>query len=206
MSVADLRSFEARLRSLTVHDGELRPFICDGSPLACQAFVVGLNPATSLPFWDFWDANVGFKKGDWFAAYRAARTGRRFPVSPTRRNIELVIEAALPVNCLETDIYAKPTRALRDLAVLHRSAQVFDFLLATLRPKAMLVYGKEAVQHVQSLANQELQPNTLTLASFAFGKVAVVAGSHLYNWRPEKAREVGRILRQACEDPATEGV
>lgn len=71
----------------------LRPFVCDGSPLDCEIFIVGANAATAMgDFWDFWLPGVGMDKAAWFAAYKAARAQkplapgktRRMAVSPTR--------------------------------------------------------------------------------------------------------------------------
>ena len=56
-----LKQFESELRSLT-GPSALRPFVCDGSPLTCRVFIVGINPATSMTtdFWQFWRAGTGF--------------------------------------------------------------------------------------------------------------------------------------------------
>ena len=34
---------------------DLRPFVCEGSPIECESFLVGINPASemSVDFWDF---------------------------------------------------------------------------------------------------------------------------------------------------------
>ena len=59
-----LGEFREQLSALMVDRTE-RPFVCDGSPLQAQVFVVGLNPATTLreDFWSFWDDSAGFDRG-----------------------------------------------------------------------------------------------------------------------------------------------
>jgi hypothetical protein len=44
----DLKEFDRQLRGLLGDEQGLRPFVCQGSPLECQVFIVGLNPATCL--------------------------------------------------------------------------------------------------------------------------------------------------------------
>ena len=58
----DLSSFEQRLAALIGKPTDLRPFVCDGSPLDCRVFIVGFNPASALDedFWKFWDPSIGF--------------------------------------------------------------------------------------------------------------------------------------------------
>jgi hypothetical protein len=57
-----------------------RPFICDGSPLRCRLFIVGLNAATILkrPFLDFWSDGGGLDRDAFMMEYlpHAKRAGR----------------------------------------------------------------------------------------------------------------------------------
>jgi hypothetical protein len=126
----DLIQFDRELRELA-GGGDLRPFVCDGSPLACRIFIVGTNPATEVPFWPYWDTVGGFRKGEWLQGYEDARVrnGKRRR-SPTRRVLEQIVEAALPVRCLETNIYSKASRRAADLGAGHRVTRVFSFLLS----------------------------------------------------------------------------
>lgn len=51
----DIGKFEADLRDLMGSPFHDRPFVCDGSPLDCQVFIVGINAASSMTE-DFWDS------------------------------------------------------------------------------------------------------------------------------------------------------
>ncbi len=72
----DLAKFDTELRQLL--EKNARPFVCDGSPLACDIFLVGANPATAMnrPFWEFWDSNDGFDKKAWYIEYKRERKER----------------------------------------------------------------------------------------------------------------------------------
>lgn len=73
-----LDDFEKGLISLIGKPTDLRPFVCDGSPLDCKVFSVGFNPATkmSADFWHFWRSGYGFDKSVWLKAYEKDRQDR----------------------------------------------------------------------------------------------------------------------------------
>src|ERR1700735_3082953 len=115
----DLSAFESELKELIGRPSELRPFVCNGSPLECGVFIVGFNPATKMraDFWEYWRSGYGFDKEAWFKSYKEERQARplnpgktrRAQISNTRRVIEWIIEAASPIGCLETNIYSAAT-------------------------------------------------------------------------------------------------
>ncbi len=43
-----LYEFELQLSDLIGRPTDLRPFVCEGSPLSCDIFLVGFNPATTM--------------------------------------------------------------------------------------------------------------------------------------------------------------
>jgi hypothetical protein len=156
----DLSSFEIQLRDLLGASTTLRPFVCDGNPLTCRAFIVGTNPATSLAndFWSFWNSESGFQSELWLERYREARavqttaTGRRKrPVSNTRQRMEWLAAEAAPVRILETNLYATATASAAELSASHRQAHVFRWLLSTIRPKVIVAHGCEAWRAVDEL-------------------------------------------------------
>lgn len=190
-----LKSFETELVSLIGKPTGLRPFVCDGSPLECDAFVVGINPATSMSadFWQFWRSDYGFDKAAWFEAYLQDRKlqpmkpgkTRRNSVSNTRRVIDWILEEASPVRCLETNIYAAPTEQAVDLPPEQRITTPFDYLLEKLQPRLIVVHGEEAASHIQS-KNYTGQ---------------IIKVSHLSRgWSQVAARELGLQIKQKCKD------
>jgi len=186
-------SFEIKLAALIGKPTDLRPFVCDGSPLECQAFIVGFNPATTMTadFWEFWRSGYGFDKETWLAAYTKDRQARplkpgktrRNPISNTRRVLNWVAEAAAPIPCLETNIYSAPTEQAVDLEVQQRVTAPFNFLLAALNPKVIIAHGTDATTYVQRM-NLSAQ---------------VISVSHLSRgWSREAADALGQQIKVAC--------
>lgn len=161
-----LEKFSAHLKDLLIDDYQ-RPFVCQGSPLDCPVFVVGVNAATdSIPFWDHWITEQGFHYDAWLAQYQAGRLAtpsakgrRKSRVSPTRRNLTLIRErlAAQGIAVLETNLYSQPTARAAELHASKRSTQVFEFLLSQIQPRLLLVHGREAVKGLQDHLGQSIQ-------------------------------------------------
>jgi hypothetical protein len=182
-----LDSFERELSALIGRPTDLRPFVCEGSPLDCTVFLVGLNPATSMDadFWEFWKSGQGYDKKRWYARYLAERAakppkpGRKFrrAVSPTRLNMEAFVEGAGDVRVLETNIYAKASDDLRSLEQKDRETAPFRFLIESIRPKIIVVHGKPAVEEI---------------AKFVVPSRVITAAHHLsYQTSRETARALG---------------
>ncbi len=145
MTNRELETFARGLRRVTDSDPSLRPFVCDGSPLTCQAFIVGANPATAVEFWPFWDDTKGFDRSGWHAAYEGHRIIAGKPrVSSTRARIDRIVEAAAPVQILETNVFVMPSQSTHDLGAPARSLEVIEYLLGTIRPAVVLAHGREA--------------------------------------------------------------
>lgn len=209
--VSSLEAFDAKLREITGMDEKVRPFVCKGSPLDCQVFIVGFNPATAnVSFWDFWKPPYGFDKRAWQRAYKIARKAPPLASqgkarglksqSNTRQRIECIVQAAHPVKCLETNIYATPSRKQKDLRKESQLTKVFDFLLEYIQPRVVFVHGAPAVEHMRrKLGLAELKPPEYTWTSRRVGDMILVAGSHLaIGWSLEKATELGKELRARC--------
>jgi hypothetical protein len=138
-------------------------------------------------FWDFWHPGEGFDKSAWFEAYKRTRAQeplkkdrtRRNPVSNTRRIIDLVVEAAKPVQCLETNLYAEASPTASDLPRRSRSTEVFDFLLRTIKPTLLVAHGSEAAEHLKAYREVEVW----TEGHFSRG------------WSFDQARDLGRRIR-----------
>jgi len=59
-----LEDFDKKIRELPEHH-EARPFLCEGSPIGCKIFLIGLNPSTPISFWPYWSVEYGCKKKEW---------------------------------------------------------------------------------------------------------------------------------------------
>ena len=181
-----LEIFQQGLATLIGTPTELRAFVCDGSPLGCEVFIVGFNPATSMSadFWQFWRPSKGFDKERWFEAYKEDRQvrplkpgkTRRNSVSPTRRVMNWVLEGAAPYKCLETNIYSASTEQAVDLASERRITAPFDFLLASIKPRVIVAHGVDAVEHIRKL---NIEAKVFSVSHFSRG------------WSREAALELG---------------
>ena len=193
MDTSGLCEFSRDLASLIGKPTDLRPFVCEGSPLACDAFIVGINPASpmSADFWDFWSDRYGFDKSVWFEKYKEERRNRplepgktrRNEVSKTRRIIDVIVENARPVRCLETNLYAKATEKGVDLEEQDRVTAPFDFLLHEVAPKLVIAHGREAEDYLQG---QDI-PCELKCVK------------HFRSWSLQDARDLGVFIRGYCE-------
>ena len=192
-----LGEFETELRSLIGKDLSLRPFVCEGSPLSCTAFVVGTNPATSFPFWPYWESGYGFRKGSWLHTYEDARfaSGNRKRWSPTRNMIERIVAAAAPIKCLETNVFSKPSPSATDLRQGDRQTRIFEFLLKVIRPRVLHIHGKEVREYFEIAYGVQLAVERVTNIKMPSGTIPVKSTHHLaYQWSRERAKQMGQWL------------
>jgi hypothetical protein len=188
-----LRVFRERLEKMMGDSAHARPFVCDGDPYACRAFVVGINPASSVPFWPFWDDETGFDRARWYASYLAQRNA----VSQTRRRIAWIAEAASPFGILETNLHADPTARAAALPAARRQTGLFEFLLEEIRPRAVLLHGKPAAEYFRRAFGCRLGSD-FSATTVNDRLIVLAASRHLYNVSRKDADRLGFALRDAC--------
>lgn len=190
-----LEGFEKKLENLIGKPTVLRPFVCDGSPLECDVFIVGLNPATGMKsgFWDFWRPGIGFDKRAWLDIYSQERMAsltssgnKKASTSNTRKRINWIMEEANSeghcISFLETNIYAFPTKRKKDLKPEHKITDVFEFLVSEINPKIILVHGNDANE---------------ILTRLRVGGCKIIESKHLYNCSESISLEYGREIRNS---------
>jgi len=138
--------FEAGLAEVIGKPSALRPFVCEGSPLDCQVFVVGYNPATALDgdWWRFWTPGYGYRKRNWKDEYLRQRDGK---ISKTRKRIEAIVSEMGTIRVLEANIDARPSK--RKSEYPKPITDAFDYLLSACAPKVIIAHGTDAVAHLQ---------------------------------------------------------
>jgi hypothetical protein len=191
----NLRAFREKLEEVTQRNGAARPFICNGSPYDCKAFVVGINAASNVPFWCYWDDEKGFDKERWYDRYRAEREATdRKPVSPTRQRLKRIVCAAAPVQILETNLFSVATRRAVDLQQKDKLTDVLEFLLCEVSPGVLLLHGKAVREHFERLCGH---PLTCSFSSATiYGKtVKIAAVRQLAYVSYGKASELGKTIR-----------
>lgn len=187
---------------------EMRPFICDGSPLDCRIFTVGLNPASKVSWQSFWNKETGnFDKVTWYETYKTQRLERKRkegklrakPVSTTRKRIELINAALGPLKALETNIYSFPTASGADLMPQDRLTLIFDFLLNTIKPRLLHIHGDDAIGYFETKVGK-IAMEKPTEVDLGYGPVMIFATPHLTSrgkgMTDERVRGWGTKLRE----------
>jgi hypothetical protein len=194
----ELREFREQLAAAMVDQKE-RPFVGDGSPFKAKAFIVGRNPATPLDreFWYFWDDTKGFDRAKFDAEYHKVRPTK----TGTRPRIEAISSAFALGECLETNIYSIPTTAGHPLRAEQKRTVAFEFLLRTLKPRALYIYGACTAQWFNELcpALEGLRDDELAVVEFQGRPTAVMLRRHaaLYTASILAAAEFGRQFASA---------
>jgi hypothetical protein len=181
-----LASFAQDLEQIIGRPTPLRPFVCDGNPLACGAFLVGFNPATALQsdFWNYW-SDRGFERSRWLEDYVAEREARplregkkrRTKMSPSRRVIDWIVQST---DCplLETNLYAQATQDMRALS--EQDMRPFLFLVEAIMPKVIVAHGIPA-----HAALSQIKPEATVVQVPHFSR----------GWSREKALVLGQQVK-----------
>lgn len=156
----NLSEFDIKLQDLNIAE-KGRPFVCDGSPLECNTFLVGHNSATEGLFEDFWDpTNGGFRKKDWLERFQRDNEINK---KTTRRRIELFFnefnETNGKIRLLQTNLYCYPSSRRKDIPDEMKRSNVFNFLLKSIRPKAIIAHGKEINTYLWNLFGKGFKKN-----------------------------------------------
>ena len=138
--MSDLREFKVGLGG-RLADPCARPFVCTGSPLISRSFIVGLNAATRLdnPFLSYWSDSAGFDRGKFDRDYDEKR-----PRRGNRPRIEAIATRIEP--CLETNLYAIPTKKASQLSADDRSNPIISYLFRAIRPEVVFVHSNEPIR------------------------------------------------------------
>ncbi|MCR8666215.1 hypothetical protein NO995_00830 [Aestuariibaculum sp. M13] len=183
-----------------------RPFICDGNPLDCDIFIVGINAATEMDsdFWEFWSTENGFKKKEWLENYILERKlkplkqnkTRRNKLSNTRQRIEWIIEASRPIETLETNLFVKATPSAYELQSEDRESSIFEYLLETIKPKILFIHGNEVLEYFEKLYGVKIEKGKIETIEILGTKTNILAMHHLSRgWSKKKSIELGELLK-----------
>ena len=137
-----MHEFRAGLEPF-LKDDHSRPFVCNGSPLKCHAFIVGLNAATRLhePFSSYWSDEAGFLLKKFSDDYPRRRRGNRPVIESISRELQ---------PCLETNLYAKPSKSARNLTEADRKYSVIEYLFCAIRLRLVFVHSNEPIEFFKS--------------------------------------------------------
>jgi len=203
----ELMDFDRQLGVCLAKLDNPRPFVCSGNPLKCDLFIVGFNAATVMKaqFWDFWCLDEGFDRDAWFDTYVRERAEmplkkgktRRLKISRTRRCIELITAELSPIPSLETNLYMSATTQASELEKRLMDPTTFNFLLSAIRPKLLLVHGKEAKLHLENLTKSTFALNRANKVTIQGVESIVYPISHLSRgWSNEHCVSLGAELKR----------
>ena len=206
-----LLEFENNLRERLKNYEKPRPLICEGNPLDCKIFIVGINAATEMDsdFWSFWSKENGFKKAEWLESYILERKlkplkpnkTRRNQLSNTRQRIEWIIESIKPIKTLETNLFVKATPTADELKSEERESSVFEYLLETIKPKILFIHGNEVIEYFEKLYGIEIEKGKIEHFEILGTKTNILAMNHLSRgWSKQKSIELGELLKSEIKN------
>ncbi|WP_010522066.1 hypothetical protein [Aquimarina agarivorans] len=200
-----LLEFENNLRERLKKYDKSRPLICEGNPLDCEIFIVGINAATEMKsdFWSFWSKENGFKKAEWLESYILERKlkplkpnkTRRNKFSNTRQRIEWIIDSVKPIKTLETNLFVKATPTADKLKSEDRESSVFEYLLESIKPKILFLHGNEVIEYFEKLYGIKIVKDKIEIFDILEVKTNILAMNHLSRgWSKQKSIELGKRL------------
>ena len=187
---------QSKLRELANIDVNARPFLCEGNPYECDVFLVGINPATSTGFWDYWNPEVGCDKEGWIDSYLHNHDGK---FKPTRKRIELFFDGVKPLKVLETNIFPFPSCREHELSGKSRNTEFFDFLLHEIGPKVVVGHGSSVIKHFSKLFGRNLEKGKYTAVSRDGVNFEVRVENHFsYQWSYDAIRNLAENVKEHC--------
>ena len=140
-----LNEFADDLRKMAKPGEQLRPFVCDGSPLDCSVFIVGSNRAARLAseFWTYWDDSRGVDKARFLSEYGDYRRSRGKPeIAHSRNALEVLVKSCAPLHCLETNVFGVATDTRDEmLAAPTQGISILPYLVETIKPRWIVAHG-----------------------------------------------------------------
>lgn len=194
IDMGNLQTLDDKLREFTRHEADARPFLCEGSPFNCDVFLVGINPATSTSFWDYWSTQEGCDKSGWINKYLENHNGK---LNPTRKRIELFFKHATPLRVLETNIFPFPSGRENDLDPIYRDTALFDYLVDTIQPKLILAHGASVIKHLSKLYGKNLVKGEFVKVNHGGQPIEVRVENHFsYQWSFKAIEELAIEVRE----------
>lgn len=174
-----LEEFDKKLKEFDIVKNG-RPFVCNGSPLECNIFLVGHNSATEGLFWEFWEPqNGGFDKCSWYKKFKKEKDLKR---KTTRKRIEIFFDefkSNSKIRLLQTNLYCYPSSIKTDIPDEHKRSNVFNFLLKTIKPKAIIAHGKEISTYLCNLNGDGFKKDKLFSAEILNFNTEIYCRNHL---------------------------
>ena len=197
LQVDQLRSFRRRIEECMPYK-DMRPFTCSGSPYSCRIFIVGLNAATRLryPFFEtYWSDESGFLRDQFERDYASIRKK-----AGARPRIEAFVNSVRPIPCIETNLYAVPTKKASQLRSSDKNPIIFEILLEEIQPDAIFLHSNEPIEYFRKYSKKidicGREPVAIDVRghkTYAFGW-----RGPLYIKKIDEVRRIGAIFKRLC--------
>lgn len=193
-----LLKFDKKLKKINSKKGWA--FICDGSPLECNVFIVGLNPSTSTSFQKHWHPNEGgFKREDWLDTYKNKRS-----FTTTRKWLNIIFnecQKSDKIRLLETNLYNTASTRKNELAKSDKNTEVFNFLLKTIKPEAVIGHGKDIIQYLRHLSGKYYNKDIWKKLDLCDFSTKIYLRDHLsYHTSKKDCKELAKNFRTYLEE------
>jgi hypothetical protein len=149
----DVAGFERTVLQLVNADRSVRPFLCRGFPCFADVLLVGSNPSTDTPFWDYWSSEHGCNKQAWLDEYWRRNRGRN---KPTRRRIEIICNELASYHVVETNVDPQHSPQWSDLG--GSDSELADYILRVACPSVILLFGAPARLYFQGILRMPRLP------------------------------------------------
>ncbi|MDD2903918.1 MAG: hypothetical protein PHU44_15940 [Syntrophales bacterium] len=187
-----LEDIDKQIRKLPEYH-EARPFLCEGSPIDCKIFFIGLNPSTPISFWPYWSLEYGCNKKEWLSQTNLHYS---YSLPPTRKRIERLFDILSAYRCLETNIYYMRSSELKSLPKEKRDPQFCYYLIENIAPKLIFVHGDEAIKRLGKEAKTSFIKGQFMSVKLFGNNTTIYSRHHLsYQCSYKEINELGQKFR-----------
>lgn len=185
MSLTQFRKqLTKKLEEVGLADEKLRPFVCTGSPLACDIMMVGYNPSRDMGLDTFdariWNDKTGFDREHFVELYDFA--GHQQGENRWSRNHifqQNLIDELPDYAVLETYLYSMITPKKSLVPPQHRHTEIFDWLVKVIQPKLIVTQNSEVSRYFERVTNKTLKRNEFNAVMYQGQPCVILPISHL---------------------------
>lgn len=185
MSLDEFREqLSAKLQEVGLAEDDVRPFVCTGSPLACEIMMVGFNPSRNVDVELFdpriWNDETGFDREQFVEYYDLA--GYQQDESKWSRNHifqQNLIDELPTYPVLETYLYSSITPKKGMLSNEQRRTDIFDWLVDIVQPKLIVTQNSDVSKYFERITGQILTRNAFNTVNYRDHLCVILPISHL---------------------------
>lgn len=185
MSLTEFREqLLAKLKQVELAEDNVRPFVCSGSPLACDIMMVGFNPSRNVDVGLFdpriWHDKTGFDREQFVELYDLAGY-QQGEAKWSRNHIfqQNLIDELPTYPVLETYLHSSITPKKAMLSDTQRSTEVFDWLVQTVQPKLIVTQNSNVSKYFERMTGQILERNAFNTVNYRDHLCIILPISHL---------------------------